>query len=87
MPENHDDNGTLSEAISAMTAQAIGGGAMVTSYIVIASFITEDGDRNIITDTAYNQRCHESLGLLSWGLAVENARAADTWREDDGRED
>lgn len=81
MPDDND-NGHLADAISAMTTGYIGQGAMVTSYIVIASFITADGDRNIITDTASNQRNHESLGLLSWGMAVENARAADTWRED-----
>lgn len=83
MPENFDDNGTLTGPIAAL----IGEGVMVTAYVVVASFIDANGEKNIITDTAADQRCHESLGLLSWGLAVENARAADTWREDVGGDD
>lgn len=83
MPEDFNANGTLTGAIAALLDQ----GTFITSYVCIASFIGADGEKNIITDTASDQRCHESLGLLSWGLAVENARAAWTWREDTGRDD
>lgn len=48
---------------------------LVTSYVLIAGFIDDTGDRAIYTDTADNQRCHETLGLLAFGTAVESRRA------------
>lgn len=50
-------------------------GGVVTGYVVVASFIDEDGDQRIYGNTMDDQRCHASLGLLSYGLAVEQGRA------------
>lgn len=56
---------------------------VVTGFVVMASFMDDDGDRRIYCDTMQDQRCHESLGLLSYGLAVENHRAATSLDEDE----
>lgn len=50
---------------------------LVSSYVLIASFIDDDGERSIYTDTPEGQRCHETLGLLAFGTAVESRRATD----------
>jgi hypothetical protein len=49
--------------------------AMVTSFVLIASFVPPDGEPSIYTETAEHQRCHETLGLLAFGTARENTRA------------
>jgi hypothetical protein len=51
-------------------------GGVVTGFVVMASFMDDDGDRRIFSDTMQDQRCHETIGLLGFGLAVENTRAA-----------
>jgi hypothetical protein len=55
-------------------------GALVTAYVVLASFVDRNGIASVYTETIDGQRCHETLGLLTFGLAIENRRAA---REDD----
>jgi hypothetical protein len=50
-------------------------GGMVTGFVVMASFMDDDGDRRIYSDTMQDQRCHETIGLLGFGIAVENERA------------
>lgn len=54
---------------------------LVTAYVLIASFIDDTGDRAIYTDTPDGQRCHETLGLLAFGTAIESRRAS---QPDDG---
>jgi hypothetical protein len=49
--------------------------AMVTSFVLVASFVPPNGESSIYTETAEHQRCHETLGLLAFGTAHENARA------------
>lgn len=53
------------------------GDVIVTSFVLIAAFVGTDGDSHIYGDTLDGQRCHETLGLLSYGLALENQRAID----------
>lgn len=52
---------------------------MVTGYVVIASFLDETGDSRIFSDALENQRCHQTLGLLSFAEAIEKRRAAKQW--------
>lgn len=58
-------------------------GGVVTGFVVMASFMDAEGERRIYGDTMQDQRCHETLGLLSYGMAVENRRAADFPDADD----
>lgn len=51
-------------------------GALVTSYVVLAAFVDGDGVGKLYTETADGQRCHETLGLLSFALATEQHNAA-----------
>lgn len=59
---------------------AIGGlvDGMVVGYVVIANFLGGDGASRVYVDSMENQRCHETLGLLAYGWAIENRRAADS---------
>lgn len=75
--EHGDPNETLVEVISSET------GGICTGFVLVATFMGEDGDRRIYCDTMRGQLCHESMGLLSWGLAIEQRRAQLTWEEDD----
>jgi hypothetical protein len=52
-------------------------GVMVTNFVLLAAFVDEHGTGSIYTETAQDQRCHETLGLLTFGLALENRRAAE----------
>lgn len=70
---------TSDKLLSAITECLEGG--MVTGFVVMVSFVDEDGDRRIYCDTMQDQRCHEGLGLLSYGLAVEQGKAADSFRD------
>lgn len=67
-----DDSAKLLEVISACT------GGLVTGFVVVASFLDSDGDQRIYGNTLDDQRCHTTLGLLSYGLAVETARAKES---------
>lgn len=72
---------TSDRLLKAVT-ECIGSG-VVTGFVLVASFMDDDGDRRIYGETMQDQRCHETLGLLSYGLAVENRRAAQVLDEDD----
>lgn len=63
------------DALTAEIRENTGGEGFVTAYIVIAAFTDAEGDSNLYTESGENQRCHESLGLLAFGMAHENARA------------
>lgn len=58
-------------------------GGVITGFVVVASFMDEDGDRRIYSDTMQDQRCHETIGLLGFGLAVEEGRAVRSILDDD----
>ncbi len=58
-------------------------GGIVTGFVVMASFMDDDGDRRIFSHTMQDQRCHETLGLLGYGTAVESLRAARSVLDDD----
>jgi hypothetical protein len=60
-----------------------GGKVIVTHFVVLANYIDADGDQNIYSNTALDQRCSESLGLLMFGLAREQARAARSLLDED----
>jgi hypothetical protein len=71
-----DDDPGLIDALTTVIAQREGvEGALVTNFVVVASFIDRNGENSIYTETPPTQRCHETLGLLSFGLALENRRA------------
>lgn len=63
------------DLLSAITADVDedrnGAGVVVTSFVVIGSFIDAEGDRHIYSNTMDGQRCHETLGLLAFAQAVE----------------
>jgi hypothetical protein len=59
------------------------GEVIVTQFVVLAEFLNSDGDRAIWCDTFEGQRTHQTLGLLAYGLAVENRRAADAVEDAD----
>lgn len=76
---------SMLDAISAAIAECrnITTPQIVTDYVVIASFMDEDGLRGIWEDTAEGQRCHQTLGLLAYGQAIESAHAVDEWEDDE----
>lgn len=55
----------------------VDGEVVVTEFVLIAAFIGADGEGHIYGDTLDGQRCHQTLGLLAYGLALENARVTD----------
>lgn len=59
---------------------------MVTGFVVLAEFTDQDGDQRLYCDTMTGQRTHRTMGLLQFGLAIENRRAADAWSSDDESE-
>jgi hypothetical protein len=68
------------------SSEEVAGEVVVMSFVVIATFLGEGGDHLIYSNTMPGQRSHETLGLVSFGLARENARAAgniDVNEEDD----
>lgn len=72
--------GDPGEAILDCLSSQING--MVTSFVMVAAYVDDEGETRIWSDSLTNQRCHQSMGLLSWALAVEQAKAQDCWRED-----
>lgn len=49
----------------------------VTAYVLIADFIGDEGEKRLYFDTMEDQRNHETLGLLDYGLTVERARSVE----------
>lgn len=78
MKRDTPDDSTLLSALASVVPEG-----MVTSYIVVATYVDEDGDERIWSEAAPDQRCHQTMGLLSWGMAVENRHVGDMWAEDD----
>lgn len=71
----------MADFLSALTSEIaeyeeVDGEVMVTGFVVLAEFLNERGQRSIWCDTFEGQRCHQTLGLLSYGMAVESRRAA-----------
>ena len=68
---------TLLDAITASIAEHedVDGEALVTGFVIIAAFVDTTGEAHLYGETLDNQRCHETLGLLTYGLALENHRA------------
>lgn len=52
----------------------------VTAYVVIASYIDEDGKTNIYADTPDDQDLHTSLGLVKFAEIFMNDRILQTLR-------
>jgi hypothetical protein len=73
MSDDRDLHGAI---ISAIAAREDVPGALVTSYVVLAAFVDGDGVGKLYTETADGQRCHETLGLLSFAMATEGYSAA-----------
>lgn len=69
------DQHRILDALTAEIRENTGGEGLVTSYIVIAAFTDTDGAGSMYTESGENQRCHESLGLLAFGMAHEQQRA------------
>lgn len=76
------EHGDPDEAFLNVLQQQIGEG-MVTGFVVIAEYTDADGDQLLYCDTFSGQRAHRTMGLLQFGLAVENEKAATAWLEDD----
>jgi hypothetical protein len=70
-----NDHHRVLDAITTATREHTGEEVLVTAYIVIAAFADDTGGGSLYTETMDDQRCHESLGLLAFGLAHENHRA------------
>lgn len=75
--------GDPDDAVINCLSTQIEGEGFVTGFVLVATYTDSDGDTRIWTDTMRDQRCHSTLGLLSWALAVEQARAQDMWRDDE----
>jgi hypothetical protein len=73
MSRTHD---ALLNAIASDIADGVDGGVLVTDFVVIANCVDGDGDRSVYSKTAHDQRCSDTLGLLAFVLAREQARAA-----------
>lgn len=75
----------LLDAISEIIAtdDEVQGTVMVTGFVVLAEFTDANGASHIFCDTLEGQRCHATLGLLAYGSAVEQRRAADNVLGDD----
>jgi hypothetical protein len=52
----------------------------VTAYVVITSYIDEDGKTNIYADTPSDQDLHTSLGLVKFAEIYMNNRILSTLR-------
>lgn len=82
--QEHSTSNRLLQVISECVAEVDPEGAgIVTGFVVIASYMTAEGERNIFSDTAVDQRNHETLGLLAWATAVETKRVQDIVTEED----
>lgn len=77
-----DEHGDPDDAFLNVLQDEIGDG-MVTGFVVIAEFTDAEGDQRLYCDTLNGQRTHRTMGLLSFGMAVENEKAQQAWREDD----
>lgn len=55
---------------------------IVTGYVMLAECVDESGERTIYSETMDDQRCHTTLGLLSFGMAVESHRAISSVYDD-----
>lgn len=75
----------LLDAISEIVAtdDEVQGTVMVTGFVMLAEFTDANGSQHIYCDTLEGQRCHATLGLLAYGMAVEEHRAADNVLGDD----
>jgi hypothetical protein len=69
-----DDHRVL-DAITAAIRTNTGNEGIVTAFALVAAFADGDGVTALYTETMPDQRCHETLGLLSFAVALENQRA------------
>lgn len=56
---------------------------IVTGYVMLCTFMDDEGERRIYCDTMPDQRCHETIGLLGFGQAIESRRAVKEWESDE----
>lgn len=52
---------------------AFGDGHMLTRFVAMLEVLGPDGDRSVINLTSADMRAWEALGLLQWGLQLEQA--------------
>lgn len=71
-----DETGALLGALAADT------GGIVTGFVVLATFLGQDGEERVYFDTMAGQRATATLGLLSAATAIETRRFADHWLDD-----
>lgn len=66
--------------MNALSAQVDG---IVTGFVVIYTYADREGEHHIGCDTMRDQRCHQTMGMLSFGLAIEERRAQLSWEYDE----
>jgi hypothetical protein len=76
------------DLLNALTAtiskdEEVQGAVVVTSFVIVAEFMTEAGERQIYTDTIDDQRTHTTLGLLSFAMALQADQAVRDNRGDE----
>lgn len=59
------------ERLGGIIGEHLEGAHIVTSWVVIAETIDEDGDRRIAVNAAPDQRVTDTLGLLRYATVVE----------------
>lgn len=64
----------ITEVVAGM--DEVVGDPIVTGFVVLAEFSDGEDSAQIFSDTLEGQRCHQTIGLLGWGMAVESQRAA-----------
>lgn len=60
----------------------VGGGSVITNFVVLVEFMDEQGERLVFTSTTEGQQAHTTLGLLDFGATMERARIARNHSED-----
>lgn len=76
------DPDALSTAAQAGLAAALPTDTMLVKFVAIMEVIESDGRRALWTTVSPDCKAWESMGMLQWALACENAAAVDS--EDDG---
>lgn len=60
--------------------EADGHVGMVLHYALVVAWVDEDGDHRIMGSCMDDQRAHITLGLLQFGVTIEQDRICREWR-------